>query len=1471
MIPSQKLTLSEELCRVESVDELGKKKRFVCQVCEKSFLRKDKANYHIYHDHHEEFVRHGKGLPKILQQNDSSPSKTSPAKSSPVKKSPKKKVDEIGEPSVDQNEVRQSKTTKPAETEKAPEPEPDVVKEDSEEEKLSNEDLTLFPPPKRYRKTSRKIKQIISDVQYLIELQEEHRRLRHRKRLTDSNDALEVMKKYRAKKAKATFVIESLNNEQLKFRLKKDETNVSVNPEHPLKLKIFRKKPEKPVDPVVVEESNPPRPEQADEEQKPLKESSKPIRRKQSESENVEMASKTPAKKSRVPAELKPIVEPTTSKQDDETKLPIEEITEAKTADALTVDQEIVQPILSEKRRGRPPKKEVSVESEIAVKETTEAIGDDDRPPSPTPRRGRPSKQASMVENQNDEEPAKETEVESPTKVVDRKRSRISKKETPIETVEEIQAISEVQQPEKKRGRHLKKEISLEAEAPAKEPEVSNEVVEEQPRSQTPEKRRGRPPKKESSFEQKSNLEETQPESEQEKITVDPHPSTSVQALEQIEQRLIVQDSSHLEQSPPAILDQPISKKPARGRGRTKKVVLTEEENPADNESAEFEEEEEVIPKRTLRKRAAPSESEDQSKIAKMEEQERDQAAVDPVEKPAPEPELPEEQPAVVKKPKEMIYDEKKSKEPLKLIIANDKKEGKDKSGLKFVIRSPDVQSSSSEISNNCSTGDAKYVVQSSNENPLKIKLKTSDKNDGDDHHHHHKKHHHHHHKKGLKLKLLLNTADGKKVIKVGGTENKDKKKKKKLKLESDQSSENPKSLVLRIKSPNPSEIGSASEISGGNGLHKIRIQKSKFSESDNSAEMAQTGEEKSDQPKMRKLDEAIKKYVAKITEVPAKKKTIKGLVRKLSQSKLSISKMKSVEKVGNSSNDVNHQNFEESEKLPPIKTKIVLNRQPSCSSSTATATTTVEEKAPITLSSHEEVEKIEDLRETQNQDKATRASNEKVGDKEELITQELSVRVRSLQPRAGSPTADKTSSLDVAENSSPIVAFSPEKKPSLFSQDSRDDEEDDDIGLAKGTFNDLMKVIDDDEEENDEQVNNPDKSLSTVLPTTSTKPTSVEHLQVDGSADNWSRASQSPPHSLSSADEIDNDDYGVIRKRMKQMQQSADNRPKSKFALIKRVFSTYTKNRKIVIVKYKKPQWRLYDREEFDERIIAGTVDDPYDEDDDNNDWKTKLAAAVKRKGSATESEISLATIEHRQSVSERAKVEEESDEQATDFHCSDCERTFPNLIRFHAHMQMHKAGASKKRKSEKSKTPGKKRTKKLIEEERILQVDGETDLDDLIGSNDSIGTTQPVSTTTSTMTMAQITQSANGQLVVSAPSSAFGDLGGASIVFSSSSNHPPTHLLILKRHPGDNLHQDAGLIQFDSAGSLAPTLTSVASNYGGPFRCDRCSEGFRSRKALNNHCSNVHSVSKFTSVYPCTHCNSLFRLQSDLETHIR
>jgi hypothetical protein len=68
MIPSQKLSLSEDLCKV-TCGERGKK-NFVCQICEKVFMRKDKINYHIYSDHHDEFVRLGKGIPQILTKSD---------------------------------------------------------------------------------------------------------------------------------------------------------------------------------------------------------------------------------------------------------------------------------------------------------------------------------------------------------------------------------------------------------------------------------------------------------------------------------------------------------------------------------------------------------------------------------------------------------------------------------------------------------------------------------------------------------------------------------------------------------------------------------------------------------------------------------------------------------------------------------------------------------------------------------------------------------------------------------------------------------------------------------------------------------------------------------------------------------------------------------------------------------------------------------------------------------------------------------------------------------------------------------------------------------------------------------------------------------------------------------------------------------------------------------------------------------
>ena len=76
MIPSQKLTLSPELCKVVREGEgesAAKKTKFQCQVCQKLFLRKDKINYHIYSEHREEFLSKGQDLPPILTKGAEQP------------------------------------------------------------------------------------------------------------------------------------------------------------------------------------------------------------------------------------------------------------------------------------------------------------------------------------------------------------------------------------------------------------------------------------------------------------------------------------------------------------------------------------------------------------------------------------------------------------------------------------------------------------------------------------------------------------------------------------------------------------------------------------------------------------------------------------------------------------------------------------------------------------------------------------------------------------------------------------------------------------------------------------------------------------------------------------------------------------------------------------------------------------------------------------------------------------------------------------------------------------------------------------------------------------------------------------------------------------------------------------------------------------------------------------------------------
>ena len=101
MIPSQKLTLSEQLCKAATTPK--GKKCFACQVCSKFFFRKDKINYHIYTEHHDQFVKFGKdNLPQILTKKeeqkaatsikllDTAPAATKPIKDKSPTKNPKK-------------------------------------------------------------------------------------------------------------------------------------------------------------------------------------------------------------------------------------------------------------------------------------------------------------------------------------------------------------------------------------------------------------------------------------------------------------------------------------------------------------------------------------------------------------------------------------------------------------------------------------------------------------------------------------------------------------------------------------------------------------------------------------------------------------------------------------------------------------------------------------------------------------------------------------------------------------------------------------------------------------------------------------------------------------------------------------------------------------------------------------------------------------------------------------------------------------------------------------------------------------------------------------------------------------------------------------------------------------------------------------------------------------------------------------
>ena len=214
------------------------------------------------------------------------------------------------------------------------------------------------------------------------------------------------------------------------------------------------------------------------------------------------------------------------------------------------------------------------------------------------------------------------------------------------------------------------------------------------------------------------------------------------------------------------------------------------------------------------------------------------------------------------------------------------------------------------------------------------------------------------------------------------------------------------------------------------------------------------------------------------------------------------------------------------------------------------------------------------------------------------------------------------------------MVTFSPESSPEhkvqtnfFMPSTSAKSFDSAEIGLGEGQFKDLMKAIDSDDESKPSvstkaeatASNSPRKgslswlseakaSTSAASVASAASSASVKQSQVDGTIDSWSRSSsisQSSPIHLSEneKDEKDEDSsdnlekQSVIHKRMKQIL----DRPKTKGNLIKNIFFKVAKKRKIVVVRYRKPDQRMYDLDEYFDRKETERLDEPYDEDVDD------------------------------------------------------------------------------------------------------------------------------------------------------------------------------------------------------------------------------------------------------------------------------
>ena len=371
-----------------------------------------------------------------------------------------------------------------------------------------------------------------------------------------------------------------------------------------------------------------------------------------------------------------------------------------------------------------------------------------------------------------------------------------------------------------------------------------------------------------------------------------------------------------------------------------------------------------------------------------------------------------------------------------------------------------------------------------------------------------------------------------------------------------------------------------------------------------------------------------------------------------------------------------------------------------------------------------------------------------------------------------------RTASSASGEQGAGGMSFSPDSSPEHLPQSNlfmpKPSAE---IGLGEGQFNDLMKAIDSDDESKGATA-----SKSWVNPSTS----SVKQSQVDGTIDSWSRSSSisqdSPIHLDDMTDDDDEKKQGVIHKRMKQIQ----GRPKTKSCLIKHVFSAVAKKRKIVVVRYKKPEQRIFDLEEYFERRDEDRLDEPYNEDVDDPTMKPKPKIAK-----SSPMPIAIEDEYWRDDPAYLKSLET--------LICHQCDRTLPNVVRMHAHLQMHHESSNKKK------------------SDNIVQLDGENDLmlDDEDPSTSGLGTT-------------------------------------LSSTVANTGNNAPTQMYILKS-------QDAKVYQCPQCPEVFPgqkallthqSLVHHDSLTSTIFPCQHCSIGFKDANSLELHVRNEHGKQQIVTI---------------------